>query len=100
MFKIYVWKSVSATEKRKKSNCNFLSHDSDFFSAILTFLRIVVASYKAKFWGKKSDRIGRYKRAIARKKSELWDKKSQLPCFIFYSVVETGFHILCFTFTF
>ncbi len=30
---------------------------------------------------------------LREKKSELWDKKSQLPCFIFYSVAETGFHI-------
>ncbi len=33
----------------------------------------------------------RYKLAIVRKKSELWDKKLQLPFLIFYS--ETGFHI-------
>ncbi len=28
------------------------------------------------------------------KKSKLWNKKSQLPCFIFYPKVETGFHFI------
>ncbi len=36
---------------------------------------------------------------LREKKSELWDKKSQLPCFIFYSVAETGFHTFKIFFT-
>jgi len=32
-------------------------------------------------------------RNCEKKKSELWDKKLQLPFFIFHSVAETSFHI-------
>ncbi len=71
-------------------NCKVISHNSNFSSQNCIYHAILTKSHIS---GKK-DRTVRYKLRNAIKKSELWDKKLQLPfyVFIFYPMVETRFH--------
>ncbi len=92
---IYIYGSLfPSLKKKKKSNCNFLSHNSVFFSSKLwdinLQLRVIKSEFYKKFISCNSEvkvclslRFSRCKLAFVRKKSELWDKNSQLHFFNF-----------------
>ncbi len=73
--------------EKKSQNCKFISHNSDFIPSNCEFVK--------QFWENSEFlRIAKYKLAIVRKKSELWDiKKLELPVYI--SILLLAIASLC-----